>query len=163
MNPRRYLIILTFFVSAICLAGPKQPIPVPSYLDVNVTTITANEWKYFIGEVKPKKELEHPAKRVSASIDLNAEENRQRRKYLERVIETSIMELEIRDGHKLVTFTEIKPKRTDGKIEWSAEYGASQKFKVVLWLRYSYTEQEYPTMAEPIPLSLLKEWRAHGS
>ncbi len=69
------------FVSAICLAGPKQPIPVPSYLDVNVKTITANEWKYFIGEVKPKKELEHPAKRVSASIDLNAEKNKQRRKY----------------------------------------------------------------------------------
>ncbi len=146
----RIFTLILLFVLAFNAYGSEEikRIPVSSYLDVNIEIITANEWKYFIGEKLPNKELEHPAKRVSASINLNDDKNKSRIEYLKRVIETSIMELEIRDGYKLVAFTEIKPKTENGIIEWSAEFSANKAYKVVLWLRYSYTSDQYPFMAE---------------
>ena len=160
----KQIVILMLMLFAFSTVGSEipKPIQVQSYMEVTIEEKEQYQWKYFLGGVKPDEKLRHIANQVTLEIDLTDSRNADKVAYLNRVIESSVVELEVRRDHKLIVFTEIKPRIKEGVAKWVAEFSAEEGYNVVLWFRYKYSDKNIP-MAEPIPLNLLKEWKAVGN
>lgn len=156
------ILMLMFLACSTLGSEVPQPIRVQSYMEVSIDEKEQYQWKYFLGAVKPDEKLRHIANQVTLEIDLTDSRNADKVAYLNRVIDSSVMELEVRRDHQLIVFTEIKPLIKEGVAKWVAEYSAEEGYNVVLWFRYKYTDKNIP-MAEPIPLNLLEEWKAVGN